>query len=279
MRSAYVHEPGQLLEPAPELLERVFDAAKLHGELVALDREHGVVGGAVEVAPEGRQLAAAERPAHAAGVEDDPVADPPLPLDVRVAGGERGRVAEELAQIGLARVGVDLLQERRGRSVHAPKAPAAAEVELERRREAADELAVVVVELRQRPRAEPRAWVVVRAEAVVEEPVVGVAEHDRAAELVDAAKAVRRLRPALDEVAEADEPVDARLGQLGEDGVEPDAVSVHVGEDADEHQARCWTPRSRSMSCSASANSDRSSAIVGRTATAGTIGSQKLKIR
>src|SRR5690242_15680755 len=113
MGSAYVREAGQLLERPAKLLERVLDTAKLHRELVALDREHGVVGGAVEVAPESCQLAAAERSADPAGVEDDPVADPPLPLDVRVAGGERGRVAQVLAQLGLARVRVDLLQERR----------------------------------------------------------------------------------------------------------------------------------------------------------------------
>jgi hypothetical protein len=163
--------------------------------------------------------------------------------------------------------------------VHAQEPPAAAQVELERRREAANELTVVLVELRQRPRAEPLAQVVLCAEAVVEEPVVGVAEDDRTAELVHPAKAVRRLRAALDEVAEADEPVDARGLQLGEDSVEPDAVSVDVGEDAELDQARSWTPRSRSISRSASANSARSSAIVGSTATAGTIGSQKLKTR
>src|SRR5438067_2291326 len=173
MGSAYVREPGQLLEPAPELLERVRDTAKLHRELVALDREDGVVGGVVEVAPERRELAAAQRPANAAGVEDDPLAEPPLPLDVRVAGRERGRVAEELVQLGLARVRVDLLQERGRRPVHAQEPSATAEVE----------------------------------------------------------------------------------------------------------QARSWTPRSRSISRSASANSARSSAIVGSTATAGTIGSQKLKTR
>jgi len=39
--------------------------------------------------------------------------------------------------------------------VHAQKPPAVAEVELQRRPEAADELAVILGELRQRPRAEP----------------------------------------------------------------------------------------------------------------------------
>src|SRR5919201_4302766 len=91
--------------------------------------------------------------------------------------------------------------------------------------------------------------------------------------------AVRRLRPALDEVAKADEPVDLRALELGEHGVEADAVPVDVGEDADAHQARAWPPGARSACRSAPAYSARSSAIVGRTATAGTIGSQKLKTR
>lgn len=63
--------------------------------------------------------------------------------------------------------------------------------------------------------------------------MVGVPEDDGAAELVGSMQAVRRMRPALDEVAEADELVDARGLQLGEDRIEAHAVSVHVGEEAD----------------------------------------------
>ena len=75
--------------------------------------------------------------------------------------------------------------------------------------------------------------VVGRREAV-DRPRVPVAEDDRAAELPDAVEALVRLRPEAD-VAEADDPVDLLLLEVGEDGVEREQVAVDVRDEADAH--------------------------------------------
>jgi hypothetical protein len=167
---------------------------------------------------------------------------------VGVPGSEDGGAAEELQELVVGRRRLDPLDARRGGSMDAEQAAALAELDLVRRDEAR--------------RASRRS-----------------SRHDRTAEVADAVDAVFGLRPALGEVAEIDEPIDLGALELGDHGVEADAVPVDVREETDAHHAPVRPRWSRSASCSASANSARSSAIVGRTATAGTIGSQKLKTR
>src|SRR5919202_351015 len=114
---------------AAKLVERVRHAAEVGRETASFDGEDGEMGNAVEVA----QVAledGAEVLADATRVEDEPVADPALPLLVRVAGGEHGRVAEQLEELVVRSRRLHSGDARGGGAVHAEQAAAVAEVEL-----------------------------------------------------------------------------------------------------------------------------------------------------
>ena len=73
------------------------------------------------------------------------------------------------------------------------------------------------------------------AEIEGEEEVVRVPEDARAAELAQQLDALARLRPALRNVAQADDQVDIALLQIGERCTEGDRIAVHVGKECDSH--------------------------------------------
>lgn len=64
---------------------------------------------------------------------------------------------------------------------------------------------------------------------------VGIAHHDGAVERAQPLQALDRLRPALNHVTQADEPIDRPPLEIGQEGVERDRVAVDVGEEADPH--------------------------------------------
>ena len=88
------------------------------------------------------------------------------------------------------------------------------------------ELAVVVRELRERP--PPNLLLALRhglgSGLAGEHEPVGVAHHDRTTELPQPLRALGRLRPALDHVAEADEPVDGALLETASSASKPTAL-------------------------------------------------------
>jgi hypothetical protein len=49
-------------------------------------------------------------------------------------------------------------------------------------------------------------------------------------------QALDGLRAALDDVAEADQPVDRAQVEIGEQRVERDGVAVDIGEQSDQHE-------------------------------------------
>ena len=117
-----------------------------------------------------------------------------------------------------------------------------ADVELDRRREAAQEVEPVVTELLTRParrveQALATLLVLDRLGAEIErdEEVVGVAVHTRTTELAQDVDTLARLRPALCDIAERDDQVDIFAPDVLEDGAEGDGIAVHVRDEGDAH--------------------------------------------
>jgi len=72
-------------------------------------------------------------------------------------------------------------------------------------------------------------------EVELDEEVVRVPVHARAAEVLQQLHALAGLRASLGDVAERDDQVRLVGLQLGERGAEGDGVAVHVGEEGDAH--------------------------------------------
>ena len=109
---------------------------------------------------------------------------------------------------------------------------------------------VLLGKLLRPPRADLRQalceLVLGRREAA-EEVRVPVAHHDRATERLHALERLRRLRPDRD-VAEAEEAVDIVVLELGEDGVQREAVAVDVRDQRDPHRTSLPGPEQEGRS-------------------------------
>ena len=115
-------------------------------------------------------------------------------------------------------------------------------LDLDRRLEAAEELEPFRAELLLRPAGrleQPFLSLLVLDRLVAEiegqEEIVRVPEDARAVELAQQLDAFERLRPALRDVAQADDQVDVMLLQIGERRTEGDRIAVHVGKECDSH--------------------------------------------
>jgi hypothetical protein len=184
-------------------------------------------------------LEVVDRQPDAAGVHVIRVAEPPRPLLVGVAACEHGRVlvGERRAEVGLLHPGSDDRVPRAGRAVEGEQRTAAAEVEPDRRLEAAMEFELGVGELRLGPARGVQLGLgrLLLAGVERQEEVVGVAVDGRTAELPDELQALRGLRPALGVVAEADHCVVVLLGKVVQHRAERDPVPVDVREEGDSH--------------------------------------------
>ena len=130
--------------------------------------------------------------------------------------------------------GQDDVLVRRRRRVTAEHAPG-----LHGRAEAAQELEPVLTQLSARPvGGRQQALDVVGflgAQVQREQELVRVAEHARAAELLEQLDALARLWPSLGDVSERNDQLGAATLQIRERSSEGDGVSVHVGEEGDAH--------------------------------------------
>ena len=115
-------------------------------------------------------------------------------------------------------------------------------LDLDRRLEAAEELEPRRAELLARPeRGLEQPFLSLSfldrlvAEIEGQEEVVRVPIDARAVELAEQLDAFERLRPALRDVAQADDQVDVVLLQIGERRTKGDCIAVHVGKECDSH--------------------------------------------
>src|SRR5919197_3601601 len=154
-------------------------------------------------------------------------------MDVAACVHVRAVIPDHSLHVGAVGVGENNVLVRRGRAVEAEEMSAAVELNPHRRLEAAQDVEPFATELFLRPaanRKEARQLLLVqvarlrRAWIEGEEKLVRVAEDAAAAELTQSVDALRRLRPALRDVAEADDLVERLGAELCEHRVEPDGV-------------------------------------------------------
>ncbi len=155
-----------------------------------------------------------------------------------VAAGEDvgGPIGEEACELVLRRGREQAVAAGARRAVEAEQAARPAELALDRRHEALHVGEVCVGQLRARPlddRPQAPPLVVSIGGLVAEEPVVGVAAHDRTAERAQPCEHLPRLWSAGGDVAEADDLVRATPIDVSEHGLERDAVAVDVGDEGD----------------------------------------------
>ena len=177
---------------------------------------------------------------------------PAQQLEVGVPGGEdvRARAGEQLVERGVARRRQQPFEVRARRAVNGEELEPG-DAAAHHRGQRGDVGEVVVAELRTGPGhclGEPAGRLAAPGRQTLEQPAVGVAADGAAAELAQAAEHLARLWPAGGEVAEAHDLVDLARGDVGEDGVEGDAVAVDVADEgeaghdpslADSHRSRC----------------------------------------
>ena len=113
----------------------------------------------------------------------------------------------------------------------------AVELQLHLLGERCQEGLVSVIELRRAPLAlvaQPRPGVAGQVRHPVEHPRIPVAEHDRAVETTQPLHRLARQGPGRD-VSETDDPLDAGLLQLAEDGLEREQVAMQIRDQGQAH--------------------------------------------
>ena len=151
---------------------------------------------------------------------------------------QEGRLGagEHFGEFVVGRRRLNVIGRRTRRAVHAEDR-SAVEIELDTGRKGGEEGLLRLAELRCRPVAlvaQLRPRFTGQMGRALEEPAVPVSDHHGAVERLQPLDRRPGLR-SCGNVAEADEPVDARLLEILEDGLEGEPVAVEVGDQPETH--------------------------------------------
>src|SRR5262245_28566590 len=216
----------------PQLLQRVRNAAELDGDARVAEERDRVLGHRADPDVALRYVLV-EREPDAARVDEERAPNLPRPLPMHVAADEDVGVDEPRLQGDAVEPGKQYVLVRARRAVEAQHRPAV-DGQLDRRPEAANELEIFGSEPAERPIAygELRLGDLLgRVRRHLEQEVVGVPQHGLGAEAAQPGERLDRLRPALGDIPEADDLVDADLLDVVRHRLERDVVRMLIRDE------------------------------------------------